>query len=187
MVSGKADENSRASSEGTSLETLMYAPSLTSWPLVEDISDPFLDRDLLQESELVQVRQDATLGIASLLLDMRGALQFDHGDWALIVGCGLASVEVNQESVTPSPHARIVVASRVDPSKQQLVLNIDTWPDGNVRITATGLFFFLLDCSSMRLERPDYGLADRETIRLSRPAWDSPWVHVIGMSSLVIE
>lgn len=167
--------------------TLMYSPSSAFGPPVELLSDPLTSRDLLQEAELVQARLDAALTTASVLLDMRGAIHFDQGDWALIVGCGFATLEINQQQVKPSPHARVVMASDVVSSKLQLVLNIDTWPHGNVKVIATRLFFSLLDCSLMGLERPDYGLASSDAIRLSRPAWDSPRAHVIGTSSRIAD
>jgi hypothetical protein len=178
----RADEHETPEGLGvTSLASLFHDAVLFDGPRIAPGLDPFGGGNRLVEAALIEVRIDVSAATLGLLLDVRGIAGNDLVDWGLLVAPGVTRFSVELTRAPQPRYARIVVRSVVRSRNGQFELELDTWADGSVSLTAPMLCFFWLDLSSMELDHPDYD-EDEAVIRGFFPSWNAKSVRILGAS-----
>ncbi|MBB5866624.1 hypothetical protein F4553_000003 [Allocatelliglobosispora scoriae] len=135
--------------------------------------DPLRQPDALLEAQLLDVRFEALTSTASLLFDLRTAMQIDDGNTGVLLARGLREIEWSGEIRSTARTAWNVVGSDCSRSGESVVLRIGFLPSARIRIMASRFEFYVGDVAELLEQLPDYGEDDDNAIRQNLPSWDS--------------
>lgn len=135
--------------------------------------DPLVERDALQEAQLLDLRLHALSSTAGLLFELRTALQFEYGNAALLVVRGLQQSSLQAIQRGGEKTAWSVVGSGMRIESGLLGLNIALSPDSSVRILGSRAEFYVLDVPGIGEAPPEYCSDEERSIRIGLPGWGS--------------
>ncbi|WP_100350233.1 hypothetical protein [Luteimicrobium subarcticum] len=135
--------------------------------------DPFVEDDVLQEAQVLDARVDAVSSIAAILLDLRTALQFEVGNFAMLVVHGVRSAEWQTEQPPKPPTAWTVVSSRTTRPSGLVHFHLGMWPDAQWASEGASATFFVFDVPGIADTPPDYGSDGPTVVRAGLPHWSS--------------
>lgn len=154
----------------------VHMPGASSPPDV----NPLTDNDALQEAQLLALRFDAASRTASLLFELRMALQLHETNTGVLVVRGVRGLAWSgPERATPRT-AWTVGGSSVGVSGGLFCMKLGLWPSpgAQVNLVAKSAAFFAGDVPGLNDVPSDYIEDDEETIRSNLADWDSPIVVV---------
>lgn len=135
--------------------------------------DPLVEHDALQEAQLLDLRIHALSSTAGLLFELRTALQFQHGNAALLVVHGLLNSRWRAVGRSGGRTAWTVVGSAMRTGSGLLEMDVALSPDSSVTIRGTSADFYVLDVSGIGEVPPDYCSGTESDIRSGLPGWGS--------------
>ncbi|MEV6263260.1 hypothetical protein AB0M42_21260 [Streptomyces sp. NPDC051784] len=122
----------------------------TSWP------DPLREPDALREAQLLECRVSQLTSTASLLFELRTALQIDEGNAALLVMRGLRSLDWTAGAAPRGPTARTVVSGVPGRLDDLFRAEFSFHPDSRLEILGERAEFYVLEAQGIGDVPPDY-------------------------------
>ncbi len=150
--------------------------------------DPLRERDALQEAQLLEVRLGNLSSTASLLLELRSAMNLTvEGNTALLVARGVREFSWSAGARDGERIAWNVVGSDLQAVEGLFVFDLDFLPRASLRIAAQSLEFYAGHVDGLLDQLPDYMEEDDATIRANLASWQSSfsplWATFIDESS----
>ncbi|MEU9358293.1 hypothetical protein AB0D35_09305 [Streptomyces sp. NPDC048301] len=127
----------------------------TSWP------DPLREPDALREAQLLECRVSQLTSTASLLFELRTALQIDEGNAALLVMRGLRSLDWTAGAAPEGPTARTVVSGVPGRLDDLFRAEFSFHPDSRLEILGERAEFYVLEAQGISDVPPDPPEPDR--------------------------
>jgi hypothetical protein len=140
--------------------------------------DPLVDGDALLEAQILDVRIDASTGVAGILLDLRVAIQLREANTGVLGATGVTGLRWSAVERHTRRTAWNVVGSTVQRNPNGLSLDIGCYPDATLHLQAVSLAFFSCEVPGIGDTPPDYG-GDEQTVLASVATWQSE-VAVLG-------
>jgi hypothetical protein len=147
--------------------------SYASMPEMDALTEP----DALQEAALVDVRLSAFENSVGLLFDLRGALQLQDGDTAVVIARGVTHLAWDAES-RPGRTWYATTRSVSDTSQGRLVLSLWLVPDARLTLESAGAEFYVGEMAGVDGPPPDFVTDDDITVRAALPRWDAAFEPV---------
>jgi hypothetical protein len=141
--------------------------------------NPLRDDDALQEAQFLGLRFDAVTGTATLLFDLRMALQLHESNTGVLITRGLRSLTWSGLEDRPTVRtAWTVGGSKVFDDKRELQMKLGLWPSpgAQVEVVVKAAAFFAGDVRGLGDVPPDYLDDDEKTIDAKVANWSSPIV-----------
>ncbi|WP_432104912.1 hypothetical protein [Streptomyces sp. bgisy091] len=115
----------------------------TSWP------DPLREPDALREAQLLECRVSQLTSTASLLFELRTAMQIDEGNAALLVMRGLRSLDWTAGAAPEGPTARTVVSGVPGRLDDLFRAEFSFFPDSRLEILGERAEFYVLEAQGI--------------------------------------
>ncbi|MFG2428521.1 hypothetical protein [Streptomyces sp. NPDC048590] len=122
----------------------------TAWP------DPLREPDALREAQLLECRVSQLTSTASLLFELRTAMQIDEGNAALLVMRGLRSLDWTAGTAPEGPTARTVVSGVPGRLDDLFRAEFSFFPDSRLEILGERAEFYVLEAQGIGDVPPDY-------------------------------
>jgi hypothetical protein len=141
----------------------------------EDILNPFLQADALQEAQLLDLRFDAKTGDAALIFELRVSLEFGKGNTGVLVLHGVRSMQWQGPSRETHLTAWSVGRSTPRVDDQSVSLEFAMWPAPGAHLTVTGADATFVECSVPGLTSapPDYSELTARQVTHKLAGWQS--------------
>jgi hypothetical protein len=161
------------------ISELIAGASGASYPAAD--VNPLTEGDALQEAQLLALKFDAVAGTASLLFELRVALQLHETNTGVVVARGVRRLTWSGPERRTSRTAWTVGGSTVRAEGALWRMELGLWPSpgAQVELAAEAAFFFAGDVPGLDEVPPNYIEDDEETIRSGLAHWDSP-ILVLG-------
>lgn len=142
--------------------------------------DPLTEADALQEAQLIAVRFDALTMTASLLFELRVALQMREANTGVLIARGVSKFIWSAAPRDRRYTAWNVIESLPQPVNGLFTVGLRLWPQGQLNLTSESATFFSGDVSCLECI-PDYGTDDDATIQRNIANWESPFKPVYAV------
>lgn len=139
--------------------------------------DALTEADALQEAALVDVRLSPLDNSVGLLFDLRGALQLQDGDTAILIAREVARVSWHAE---PRRGRTWFATTRSvpDTSEGRFVLELGFVPDAKLTVEAAGAELYVGAMEGVDGPPPDLVTDADAAVRRSMPRWDAAFEPV---------
>lgn len=147
--------------------------------------NPLTESDALREAQLLVLKFDAVVGVASFLFELRTALQLHETNTGVLVARGVRRLAWSGPERRTPRTAWTIGGSTVRVEGSLLRMDLGLWPSpgAQVELVAAAATFFAGDVPGLDEVPPDYVEDDEETIRSSLANWDSRIVVVSAARS----
>ncbi|MFF7155365.1 hypothetical protein [Streptomyces sp. NPDC008139] len=137
------------------VEDLLWAPGRVSGVPGPEM-DPLVERDALQEAQVLDLRVHALTSTVGLLFELRTALQFEYGNAAVLILRGVQEANWRALQRSGEKTAWSVVGSEMRSGSGLLELSIMLSPRASIDIRGTSAEFYVLDVPDIGEVPPDY-------------------------------
>jgi hypothetical protein len=142
--------------------------SYASMPEMDALTEP----DALQEAALVDVRLSALDNSVGLLFDLRGALQLQDGDTAILIAREVA--RMSWDALSRSGRTWYATTRSVpDTSGDRFAFSLGLVPDARLTLEAAGAEFYVGAMAGVDGPPPDLVADDDATVLSGMPRWDA--------------
>jgi hypothetical protein len=154
----------------TVVEDLIRRPA-EEFSKVDRGLDPFLNTELLQEVQLLDMRVHAVSTSVALLMDLRSSLQFDEGSAAVLIVRGVVDLQWRSVQRVTDMTAWSVMAFEVSvAAPREFGMCLSFFPDASLTIKGGAAEFFIIDVEGLDEVPPDYE-TDLGIARRGLPQW----------------
>lgn len=156
------------------VEELLREPRIHADSAAAEV-DPLLERDALQETQLLDVRVHSLSSAVGLLFELRTALQFEAGGAGVLVVRGLREFHWRAAPVESRLTAWTVVGSEPKREAGTFSLKMDCYPQAALQLCGASAEFYVIDVPGIGETPPDYTDADERTIESKLVGWSAPF------------